>query len=375
VLANDGTTAGLVPTVSAGSYSDTGITGDASYAYRITTVKGSEEAAGIPTAMQYVYDPVNDLGYPLGTPSAVSTYNLSTAPFIHIDANRSSTGYASGDTMSNGYGGIIRYAEDTPWSYTTNSYSLSPKWWEGDIGNGNVRKFINNVQTNHVNIVPPGEIECADGVTVFAVVTDIFYDFSLSEKAATTNAFANGHFSRQATAAHNGFNMMNSGNTTYVLSNPGYGFATVTDGGPIVNPGTAGLTRNLHIMAFRINNSANAFNSGGGLNNSGVIKGQAFDGGNLIGTTADVVANSYHNGAGTPDDTNDLMAAGFHPNYSMALISNSPTHYSGMTGEVMYFDSALDVTDMNKVFAYLGNKYEHSGITIIPTSGAGSLHN
>jgi hypothetical protein len=374
ILANDGTTTGLIPTVSAGSYADT-ITGDASYAYRITTVKGSEEAAGIPTAMEYVYDPVNDLGYPLGAPSTAATYNVSTAPFLHVDVNRSSTGYASGDGMTAGFGGIIRHTEDTPWTFSSNSYSSAPSWHEEDLGNGNVRKFLHNITQDHANIVPPGEIACADGITVFAVVTDIFYDFSLSEKNSGTNAFANGHFSTSGTASSSYFNMMGSASTYYTLSNPGYSFANGVDGGPIIYPAGTTWDRLLHIMAWRINNSADAFNPSGGLNYSGVIKGQAFDGGNLLGTTPDVVANSYHNGATIPDITNDLMAGGFHPDYGMSLIFNNPSSYSGLVGEIMYFDSALDVTDMNTVFAYLGNKYEHSGINIIPASGSGSLHN
>jgi len=359
---------GLNPTAANGSYADTTLTGDAYYSYRVSTVKGSEVATGIPTAMQFVYDPATDLGYPLGTPSAASTYNVSTAPFLHIDPERSSTGYADGDTMTNGYAGIVRYSRqsDGPWWWAANSYSSAPNFRVEDLdSSGNARKFFHNPASKVLRIVPDGQIECPDGITIFAVLNEIFYDFSTSEQVQY-NHFQSGRYGVSSVAHRTGFSMMGSAIKSYTLSNPGPQYAVTVPGGQ----------RRMHIMAWRINNSADAFNSAGGLNESGSIKGQAFDGGVLIGTTDELVGTSYHNGAASPDSSNHRLAAGFDSYYGMNFIEQSPSYYEGMTGEIMYFDSALDVTDMNNVFAYLGNKYEHNNITVIPAAGnSGCLHN
>ena len=327
---------GLDPTIANGSYADTTLTGDAHYAYRVSTVKGSEVAPGIPTAMQFVHNPATDLGYPLGTPSTAATYNVSTAPFFHFDVNRSNVGYAHEDTISQGYGGMIRNETHAPTSFAASSYSTSPKFFEMDInGTGNVRKFLyqlsNQGNTSAILGANAATKECPDGLTVFAVASNQMNDISLGELESNSGFNIGGHpsgkHSTRGAGQFNSFYLMGSLPTPFTLNNPGPLVGVPSGTGP------GGHDRPIHIMAFRINNSPDAFNSNGGLNESGSIKGQAFDGGNLIATTDDVVAKSYHNNAANPDVSNDLMAAAFDPYYSINLFGEAVSYYEHHAAE------------------------------------------
>ncbi|MAT87204.1 MAG: hypothetical protein CL532_01440, partial [Aestuariivita sp.] len=171
---------GLDPTQANGSYTDTTVEGGKRYAYRISTVKGGESAAGIPSPVQYVQDRVNDLAYPNGDPDTASQYNVSVEPVLHLDMERSSTGYVDSGQgaatvpqtkMDSGYAGIIRHDSQGAWQFPATVGASLPAFWTEDLGNGQVRDFMvqpaNGIASPYV--INNQDIAMPDGVTVFAV--------------------------------------------------------------------------------------------------------------------------------------------------------------------------------------------------------------
>lgn len=358
----NGDTGGLDPTLSgvgAGSYADTTISGDTSYAYRVSTLKGDEVATSIATPMEFVYDSVNDLGYPGGSPVTTAQYTISTAPFLHMDMNRSSgyedqivpgsnPDYNSGDwdnnLMDQGFSGVTRHGE---FVITGSSYSNAPYISTHDLGNGVVRSFITQPQGqyryfSYLPSVAVSEQSCADGFTMF-LVSDVLSlgGIPLGDTKPGNAAYNDGIYYKTQDLNYNSWGCMGASATHAGWSHTGPSIGHYSQ-----NP--------IHITAYRLNNDAAAFASGS-------IQGQLFDGGDLIGESTNRHSVSYHNANPNPDYSNHLGAAGFNTAYGLGFLGNA--HQERHVAEALYFDSALSLSDMNTVIAYLGNKFN-----IIPTT-------
>lgn len=344
----NGDTGGLDPTlagVGAGNYSDTTVVGDTYYAYRVSTLKGGESATSIATPLTYVYDQVNDLGYTGGSPEVSSNYAISTAPFLHVDFNRLSVAYSNDDLMSSGFDGIFRH---NPLSFglTSSSYSSVSRYRNIDHGGGVNRNSVAQVQvygTSYFRLEAPATPKaCPDGVTVFAVMSQEPKNIRMSSQSSNLPGGAHDgvHYT------HNYYHMNDFTSWGETTSH------TMASGS--VHPGQGfdnwGAILYTHVIAYRLNNDASAFSSG-------TIKAQSFDGGAVIGESADLHSKSYHNNPASPDDTNNLGAALFQEPYSHDFMSPHVSHQNQFFSECLYFDSALDLGDMNKVFGYLGTKY------------------
>tara|TARA_A100001037_G_scaffold99310_1_gene90622 strand:+ start:1143 stop:2336 length:1194 start_codon:yes stop_codon:yes gene_type:complete len=348
----NGNTGGLDPELSgvgAGSYADTTISGDTSYAYRVSTLKGAEVATSIATPLEYIYDSVNDLGYPGGSPETTSQYTISTTPFLHLDMNRSSTGYVDDDAMTEGFAGQIRHGD---FIFTTSSYSGAPTFSTYDLGNGIVRNFARQAMhsSKHWTVEPSASLDkkmCPDGMTAFFVldINSMGY-LPVSDTIAGNIAYPDGIHYAADDIVYNTFKCMGT-STPWTPSHPGPPVGANT-------LGTANLNQ-LHVLGYRVNNDAAAFATGN-------IQGQLFDGGDLVGTSANRHSVSYHNNPASPDYTNNLGAGAFNRGYGMQFLSSG--HVERVAGEVIYFDSALSLSEMNVVNAYLCNKYNIAPTTI-----------
>ena len=154
-LAN-GTSGGLNPGLANGSYEDTTVSLGKSYAYRVSTIKGSEVADSIPSAMMYVADDVNDIAYPGGSLPQSKQFNIDTEPFLHLDVGRQSFGYKDDGphltsaqfsayhlmtSMDSGYEGVLRH---NPNGFYLRNKSLANKsyFWTEDLGNGKSADFM-----------------------------------------------------------------------------------------------------------------------------------------------------------------------------------------------------------------------------------------
>lgn len=347
----NGNTGGLDPTLSGvgqGSYVDTTVAGDRYYAYRVSTLKGAEIATSIATPMEYVYDDANDLGYPLGTPEATSNYTLSEAPFLHLDINRSSSGYAHEDLMTSGFGGIMRHNPEN-FVFSNTSYSAAPIYKVIDYGNGVTRPVAAQETTGAKTLQTQAtsDVACPDGMTMFMVTSDIVYQATLSHSGTDSNGihYLTSYFSKTLTG----------------IMGQGDSITLATGGNPA--PGQysgSGQSIGTRILAYRFNNDATAFATGD-------LRGQAFNGGVELAQTQNLVSKSYHNGASSPDNTNHLGAALFKTGQLMRWMYPSPTHQNHLFAEAMYFDSAIGLNDMNKIFGYLGAKY-NIPVTVLGSS-------
>lgn len=359
----NGNTGGLDPTIANGTYDDT-TSGGKYYSYNVSTVKGDEEAEGVPTASEWVADQANDLGYVGGLPAIGSTYNCSVAPALHIDFCRAKEYYAPlneqlasdavTERVDNGFAGVIR-ANTEEFSYANQAASNQAAFHSDALTDGDGIALVGQPQ-NQIDKAPfthPNKIAFKDGVTVFRVVSGQFVtgDFA---GIVGTNPMGDGINYNSGTFQHNKFNLMNSGDTSYTLS-----------GGVNINGMNGNGTRSsalgtdLYVVAMRLNNSVEAYNSG-------EIRGQVFSAGNLLATSADVRAKSYHHEASNPGATPTSRGLGawyLPPSsgstyYALQLLAN---HYKMLfAGETMLFGEALSLSDMNQVFGYLCNKH---GIT------------
>jgi len=346
---------GLDPAQANGSYADTTVEGGKRYAYRVSTVKGGESAAGIPSPVQYVQDRVNDLAYPNGDPDTASQYNVSVEPILHLDMERSSTGYVDSGQgvnldpmtkMDSGYAGVIRHDSLGAWQLPATAGSALPAFWTEDLGNGQVRDFMvqpaNGIASpqviNNQNIAMP------DGITVFAVgrnMRTIEVGNNISGNVAVNGVhYVVQHYTDTFA------NFWGLSNEMYVLSHAGPTVGSHLGGG------------DLHIQCFRLNNSASAFGTG-------EIKAQMFDGGDVIYTSANQVSKSYHNNDASPSISNNLGAAHFRSG-SVLNLGLSSNYTERMLSEKLIFDSALDANDMNMVFGYLGNKFNIAPTVLAP---------
>ena len=296
----NGNTGGLDPTIANGTYDDATATPGKYYSYNVSTLKGDEAAEGIPTASEWVADQANDLGYSGGLPAIGTTYNCSVAPALHIDFCRAKDYYAplaeqlAGDAVTervdNGISGVIR-ANTEDFNYANPQASQQAAFHSDALTDGDGVALVGQ-PPNAIDKVPithPGKIAFKDGVTVFRVVSG---EFTTGDFAGITgtNPMGDGINYNTGTFQYNKFNVMNSGTTSYSLS-----------GGVNINSMNTNGTRSsgqieLFVIAMRLNNSLEAYNSG-------EIRGQVFSAGNLMATTADVRAKSYHNEASNPGAT------------------------------------------------------------------------
>lgn len=337
---------GLDPTQANGSYADTTVEGGKRYAYRISTVKGGESAVSIPSPLQYVQDRVNDLAYPNGSPDTASQYSVSVEPVLHLDMERSSTGYADSGQgnntavqtkMDQGYAGIIRHDANGCWSFGSTAASALPSFWTIDLGNSVVRDFM--VQplnaASSPTVVTNQDIAMPDGITVFAVgrqMRSIELGNSISGNVA-----ANGIHYRANAFTDQFLNFWLQANQYYSLTHAGPTVGVSSQNGP------------LSIQCFRFNNSASAFATG-------ELKAQMIDGGDVVYESVNMVGESYHNNNANPSTSNNLGAAYFRSGSTLSMGLYNP-YVERLFSEKLFFDSALDVNDMNMVFGYLGNKY------------------
>lgn len=351
----NGDTGGLDPELTgagAGNYADTTISGDTSYAYRVSTLKGAEIATSIATPLEFIYDSANDLGYPGGSPETTSQFTISTTPFLHMDMNRSSTGYKddfvnSGQytRMQEGFAGQIRHGD---FVHNASSYSNAPSFATFDLGNGIVRNFAYQPfqSSQSYTLAPSASIDkksCPDGLTAFFVATtSAMAAIPLSDTLSGNSAYPNGVHHHAGDLTTSAFTTMGT-NTSWSPSHAG----------PAIGHHTS--THDLHVLGYRVNNDATAFATG-------TIQGQLFDGGDLVGTSANRHSVSYHNNPAEPSYTNNLGAGGFNQTYGMSYLSSG--WQERLLGEIIYFDSALSLSDMNVVNAYLCNKYNIAPTTI-----------
>lgn len=338
----NGNTGGLDPTltgVGQGNYTDTTVAGDEYYAYRVSTLKGAEIATSIATTMEYVYDDVNDLGYPLGNPEATSNYTISTTPFLHLDVNRSSTGYVDGDQMSQGFEGVFRHNPEN-FIFTASSYSSSPDYMTVDYGNGVTRPIAVQKQLTGprtLQTTATNDVACPDGITMFWVTGENTYQGSLSHIGTDSNGI---HYPTDQ--LHKSTVSTWGDVSSFTLSGTGHSAPGAL--------GSYGNALRTCILAYRFNNDATAYASG-------ELRSQTFGSGVELCRSSNVISKSYHNGAASPDNTNHLGAAFFKAGTTMRWMYPSPTHLNHLFGEAIFFDSALGLNDMNKVYGYLGAKY------------------
>ena len=358
-LAN-GTSGGLNPGLANGSYEDTTVSLGKSYAYRVSTIKGSEVADSIPSAMMHVADDVNDIAYPGGSLTQSKQFNIDTEPFIHLDVSRQSYGYvdsglhlslstASSESynlmtqMTNGYDGIDRH---NPYEFNLGHSGFYAYFWTEDLGNGKSADFMvqpHNMHGQSPRLDPSQDLNFADGLTVFLVGT-ANVGASLGNNTPGNGPVDGIHY-KSGTLAPGSSTSLWEHTTTPTTNMPGptVGVTTAVDGETV---NTNGQT--LKITAIRLNNTAEAFATGN-------IQYQVFDAGVESALSVNLVGKSYHNNAESKNTGNNLGAV--FVNNASYLYHSMATWQQCLFSESMYFGKALSLSEMNTVFAYLGNKF------------------
>ena len=358
-LAN-GTSGGLNPGLANGSYEDTTVSLGKSYAYRVSTIKGSEVADSIPSSMMYVADDVNDIAYPGGSLPQSKQFNIDTEPFLHLDVGRQSFGYKDDGPhlttsqinsyglmtrMDNGYNGILRH---NPFGFTirNNTSTAYAYLWTEDLGNGKSADFMvqpGNLANTTTLLYASQDLDYPDGFTAFFVGSN-------NITASTGNNVGghlprNGIHYRSGVFGKSGSNNIWESNTAGTYSAPGatIGRTTTEDG---VTQTFAGYP--LKIVAARLSNTAEAFATGN-------IMYQVFDAGYEMAKSINLAGKSYHNNFESKTASNNL--GGMYVSGSSMLSIAMPNYQQCMVSEVMYFGKALSLGEMNTVFAYLGNKF------------------
>ena len=343
----DGSTGGLDPTAASGSYTDDSIALDKHYAYRIKTFRDSSYVTGDQGDHRYVYDISEELGYPGGYPET-ATYNIATSPDIHLDAARQPRyNYAAsgGEMAYLGVDEILRH-NDTPHDIliTPSSASASPNLASVTL-NGKVRRMLYQPTSNvrDIGVRMQGSAggnyyTSPDGYTIF-VVCRVYNNNTISYSKILGGDVA-GNVARDG--VYYSANSLGIAGDTYSASFMGattYAQATHITSYP----------ENI-ILGLRLNNSNAQYNAG-------VIKGQIFEAGELIGTSDDLKNKSYH---GSGSSFGDSRGA-YHldeGNGTMIFIGSS-FHEHGFF-EYLMFPEALSSGEMNQVFSYLGNKYNRT---------------
>jgi hypothetical protein len=329
--------------IASGSYADTGVTGDSHVAYRVTTsqsTSGYDEVVSAPSGFDYAYDIASELGYPNGYPVTGLTYNCTVEPQLHIDAARiAGHDHSASERITGGLNSIIRHDQSSDWTIVPTSANAVQAPMAKRVLNatsGNYRRTVSQLISYYGGMYlkrPLGtpNLGFPNGVTVFRAVhvPDLtsagFADSGANLASGTVTVggvdYTAGTMTLKATAMSC---------TLHWASVP---VATVSRSWPWWS-----------IYAYRLNNTLVQYNTG-------TIKGQLFaDGGSDIATGANVASSSYHDATGTKG------AYGMAANVSVSL-NNQPYTRSGDFGEMLIFDEALDVNDMNGVFGYLCYKY------------------
>ncbi len=370
-LAN-GSGGGLDPTSATGSYNDGTVSPYSHYTYRVSTVKGTESSASISTPLEFVYDQANELGYPNGSPSVAPQFNCTVEPVIHIDPSRL---------------GGIDYQDESVWSGTVHQprhfnktfpYSLTPALRHNTIGavlevatghavslayvnyNGNSLKAFAKIQASYIaddngNVKGSGNagrlqlgmpnygdfFTLKDEVTVFYVASKVDSGF-----ANLTGPNANPLSSLSDSLTGGDEKVFGSNiNGNVAVDGVYYNGASGGKGsGATVNyPSNAG------ILAYRHNNTLEAFNS---LTGTGA---QLFVNGGEYYNTGDNNAKSYHQG-GTGNYLTHMGAYAMQDKlYSQKLCN--PNWNDALLYEYIVFPKILNADDMNAVTGYLCNKY------------------
>lgn len=339
---------GLDPDSATGSYTDTSLAKDRNYAYRVSTVKNSDVATSIQSPMEYVYDIDIELGYANGSPAVAQNYNISEQPAIHYDSSRIG-GFETVD-LTDPYTdpGVVTDFMDTPQfscirSNTTGvdisarPHSIASA--SGLIKDSRGRRFQGTgqqqVSTGH-QLSPVSDIAFPDEVTIFHAVHARFNDQATLPKFDNT------------------FGVTNSTG----LNGVSYYGGTISSTNALVMGVYSSYIQPIltywQFWCVRILNTLDAFNGSG-------VKAQVFYNGNTLLTTDSLNDVSYHSGNTLWSKNLGAFSIGSSP-LRLPYISNAA--YASGTGESLVFDKALDINDMNTVFAYLGNKYGQSVGTI-----------
>lgn len=370
-LAN-GSGGGLDPTSPTGSYADGTVSPYSHYTYRVSTVKGTESSASISTPLEFVYDQANELGYPNGSPESVPTYNCTVEPVIHIDPSRM---------------GGIDYQDESVWSGTAHQprhfnktfpLSLTPAVRHNTTGavlqvatgnavslahvnyNGNSLKALAKMQASYLaddngNVKGSGNqgrlqlgmpnsgdfFTLKDEVTVFYVASKVTSGF-----ANLTGPNAN-PLSSLGEALTGGDEKVFGSNISGNVAVDGV-FYNGASGGK-GSGATVNLPSNTGIMAYRHNNTLEAFNSSVGTGAQLFVNGAEFS------NTGNNNAKSYHQG-GTPYYLTHMGAYAMQDKLYSQKFCN-PNWNDAMLYEYIVFPKVLNADDMNAVTGYLCNKY------------------
>ena len=356
-LAN-GTSGGLNPGLANGSYEDTTVSLGKSYAYRVSTIKGSEVADSIPSSMMYVADDVNDIAYPGGSLPQSKQFNIDTEPFLHMDAGRQSFGYKDDGPhltssqinsyhlmtrMDSGYEGVIRH---NPFGFYLRNANINSKlyFWTEDLGNGKSADFMvqpTSLSNHYPMFYATQHLDYPDGFTAFFVGSNNIY--SSTGNNVGGNLARNGVHYKSGTYGKTNSIWEHNAAGTYSAPGPTIGRTTTEDG---VTQTGAGYP--LKIVAARLSNTAEAFATGN-------IMYQVFDAGYEMTRSINLADKSYHNNFESKNTGNNL--GGMYVNGASHLTITMPSYQQSMLSEVMYFGKALSLGEMNTVFAYLGNKF------------------
>jgi hypothetical protein len=340
------TAAGLDPSIASGSYADTGVTADTHVGYRITTSRSpggvQEDVTSIPSGMEYIQDSPNELGYPNGNPVTASNYNCNVEPQLHLDTSRVA-GYEQGEEITGSLASMIRHDKNSTFGI---DYVGTAPAKMGQVYNATSgayhrtlesRGSAGNTTISFRQTLGNPDLEYADGVTLFRAAYQDASGYIYGDHAVWNAGY---NLISSSTGIRYDYGIMSLKETTWGITSTCW---WKPPSGSLTNPAPFWA-----IYAIRVNNDAAQFATG-------TIKGQMFkDGADNILTSGNVQAQSYHNtgvglkGAwGTPDNVAlNVLNAGSSEQY----------HF----GELLLFDTALDLGDMNEVFGYLCNKYDNA---------------
>jgi hypothetical protein len=357
VVLDNNATAGLDPEQANGSYTDTTAEAGKKYSYRVSTMKGAEQATSIESPMTHIEDRVNDLGYPNGAPDNTQTtqYSCSVEPYMHLDVQRLEAGYVAGtnsglDTsnmtrVTDGYTGFMKH---NPYGFAMSAlaYSSAPYFQTRDLGDGISQDFFVQPQNKalYPGFIPTQYVAFANGATHFHVVSS-FKNYAVVSKSQDPYAQWDDSVGDHVNGVVYG-SLWRENITWAALDQVLPSISGMPHAGPDLS--TYHGTETLKIIAMRLNNDAASYATGN-------IQAQLFDGGDVVANGHNQVDRSYH--AGTT--AGKYGAVGYKPSLTAYNLMGT-TYYENLFAEALYFGEALDHNDMNMVFAYLGNKYNVS---------------
>lgn len=359
----EGAGGSLSPTAATGSYTDDTLQPGRNYSYRVVAQRGEERKASIPTDYVYTYNAAQELGYPGGTPENAA-YMCSVAPLSHIDVQRlPGVSTKHNDPILN-----FRPASRHGDFYFGRPADAIPDdqiyLEEQTLSNGNTLRItkdkyygiVQNGPYNATHLYNPGDnVGSFTGMTMFLVSYD---PLSMGYQYANIlGGTSQGIVDPSVTDL-----------TVPLSSRSGQGLqldlrAYGQTGQISFSPATStNITRyvqwdpsNFDIICLRWKATAEL----AGANNEKI---QAWRNGVYIGES-DNLSHSTYTGrqAGVHNSTtwnrNYVPIAYRGENNPLSIYSYYYERRRVMPSELILFDTALNLEDVNSVYSYLGNKF------------------